>query len=77
MALIEPVSSAGHSSALLWLLALVVGLAVLIVRNRLTYRVDPQEPPVIQPTVPIVGHTMGLLRSGHEYLHRLMQVYKL
>ncbi|KAF2177968.1 cytochrome P450 [Zopfia rhizophila CBS 207.26] len=28
---------------------------------------DPEEPPLIQPRIPLVGHVIGLLRNGNSY----------
>ncbi|KAF4334052.1 cytochrome P450 monooxygenase 8B1, partial [Fusarium beomiforme] len=46
-------------------LALIVAFALL---NRLlTPRIDPREPPVIKPSIPWIGHIIGLIRHQADY----------
>ena len=54
---------------------LSVVIAVLVVSATLLYLVvlpgrDPREPPILRPTIPIIGHLIGLIRLSHNY-HRL------
>lgn len=46
-------------------LAAIVALALL---NRLlTPRIDPREPPVVKPSIPWVGHIIGIIRHQADY----------
>jgi hypothetical protein len=47
-------------------LALLLGFVVLLQRL-LTTRLDPQEPPILRPKVPFIGHLIGLLRHQVDY----------
>lgn len=38
--------------------------------NALRFKVDPREPPVIYPSIPLIGHTIGVLLDG-AYLKKL------
>lgn len=49
---------------------LAAALIVLLV-HLLRFEVDPQEPPVVYPTIPLVGHIIGTLTDGALYLRRL------
>ncbi|CAO2647247.1 Nn.00g081690.m01.CDS01 [Neocucurbitaria sp. VM-36] len=54
----------------------VVGLAigiVVFVSNILRIKVDPREPPVVYPKVPLLGHVIGMLREGPLYLRRISE----
>ncbi|KAK3348749.1 hypothetical protein B0T25DRAFT_546433 [Lasiosphaeria hispida] len=33
-------------------------------------RLDPKEPPILRPRVPLIGHLIGLISLAHSY-HRL------
>lgn len=34
----------------------------------------PQEPPIIQPWVPVIGHLLGMLMEGGHYVKRIRSV---
>lgn len=36
-----------------------------------TARHDPREPPLVQPSIPVVGHLIGLGREGTYYVTKL------
>ncbi|KAF3009441.1 hypothetical protein E8E13_000969 [Curvularia kusanoi] len=59
-------------STTLGLYGLAAALLVLLV-NTLRFKVDPREPPVIYPKVPVVGHIIGLLTRGATYFRQLNQ----
>ena len=52
-------SSLGVMSALL--LAVVLG-------RLLSVHVDPQEPPALKPSIPFIGHLIGMLRFRSNFL---------
>jgi hypothetical protein len=56
--------SNGMSVAVLLVFALCV-LAWLSIR--LTRGHDPREPPCIQPTIPFIGHLVGMVKYGAKY----------
>ena len=49
---------------------LAAALLVLLV-NLLRFKVDPREPLVIYPSIPLVGHIIGTLTGGTVYMRRL------
>lgn len=57
---------ASYSSTTIWVLA-PVAMAYLLYLRFLRVKRDPREPPVIPPTIPLIGHIVGLLRYGTEY----------
>ena len=52
------------------LCGLAAALVVLLV-NAFRFKVDPREPPVIYPRIPMVGHIIGLMTEGSLYNKRL------
>ncbi|KAF9691170.1 hypothetical protein EKO04_010672 [Ascochyta lentis] len=54
---------------------LVAALIVLSV-NALRFKVDPREPPVVYPKIPLVGHVIGTFLSGAMYTRKLSQKNK-
>ncbi|KAI1746709.1 cytochrome P450 [Xylaria castorea] len=54
------------ASFILWI---AISFYLLIYHSRLTH--DPQEPLVIPPKVPLIGHVIGLLRDGTRYYSRI------
>jgi hypothetical protein len=56
-----------------------VGIASILIFFSLLYRyssprMDPREPPVLKPTIPLVGHIVGLARHGVNYFDSLRYV---
>jgi hypothetical protein len=51
-------------------LALVAGAAILL-DHFLGFKPVANEPPVIKPTIPYVGHILGLIRHGTLYYKKL------
>ncbi|KAK4201355.1 putative cytochrome P450 E-class, group IV [Triangularia verruculosa] len=47
-------------------------LAILINTLTTPRQVDPREPPLLKPTIPFIGHIIGLIRHQAEY-HRILQ----
>jgi len=54
-----------------------VAIAAVVLSLTLLYwavlpgRFDAREPPVLRPTIPIIGHLIGLIRLSHNY-HRFL-----
>lgn len=49
-----------------------IGIATAVVFLSLLYKfsspqMDPREPPVLKPGIPLVGHLVGLVRYGVDY----------
>ena len=44
----------------------VIG-AIYLVDFWLTPRLDPREPPLLKPKVPLIGHIIGLLWNEYDY----------
>jgi hypothetical protein len=44
---------------------------LLIIRQRLAIQLDPQEPPILKPKIPYIGHIIGLLQYNSGYYDRL------
>lgn len=55
-----------YNSTAIWVLAPMV-LAYLLYLRFLRAKRDPREPPVISPTIPLIGHIIGLMRYGTDY----------
>lgn len=49
--------------------ALAIGL---ICWQRLQVKIDPREPPILKPTIPFVGHIIGILRYQMAYFDTLL-----
>lgn len=53
---------------------LTLGLLTILgwyLRNALRFDVDPREPPVIYPKIPLIGHIIGMLTDGSMYTKKL------
>jgi hypothetical protein len=55
--------------ALLSFTALAVFVSIL--SRFLSVKHDPQEPPLILPKIPYIGHLIGFLRHGNDYMQVL------
>ncbi|KAF2462769.1 cytochrome P450 [Lindgomyces ingoldianus] len=52
--------------------ALVLGLlSAAFLVNFFRVKLDPREPPVIQPKIPLIGHIIGLMRDGASYFEKI------
>lgn len=49
----------------------VVAILAFLVHRLANPRLDPLEPPLLKPTVPVVGHVISLIRQGGTYLESL------
>ncbi|KAH8666526.1 cytochrome P450 [Xylariales sp. PMI_506] len=59
-------------------LAVVVGTSLVLFLWRLfSLQIDSREPPLVKARVPIVGHTLGMLRESHAYWTKLYQEHQL
>lgn len=58
------------SPTTLGLCGLAAALVVLLV-NALRFKVDPREPPVIYPRIPLIGHIIGTLKEGSLYFREI------
>lgn len=45
---------------------------LLICWQRLSVNLDPKEPPLLKPTIPYVGHIIGIVRYQIEYFDTLL-----
>ncbi|KAJ8114735.1 hypothetical protein OPT61_g3452 [Boeremia exigua] len=57
----------------------VYGLAaalLVLLANALRFKVDPREPPVIYPSIPLIGHIIGAIREGSLYASRIHRKHK-
>jgi hypothetical protein len=46
-------------------------LLVLLYWRLFVLRLDPREPPVLRPRLPVIGHILGMLRESHGYWPKL------
>ncbi|KAF4466265.1 7-alpha-hydroxycholest-4-en-3-one 12-alpha-hydroxylase [Fusarium albosuccineum] len=70
--LLADLLSGNYSAAAVWTTAILAGAALLSLLNRLlTPRLDPLEPPAVKPTVPLIGHIVGIIRHQSDY-HRII-----
>ena len=58
--------AATYNSIVLWVLVPVLAVYFHYLRF-LRVKRDWREPPVIRPTIPLIGHIIGLLRYGTDY----------
>lgn len=56
--------------------SIILGIAavVLVCWQRLSVKCDPQEPPLLKPSIPYIGHIIGLFRYNGEYFEKLKYV---
>jgi hypothetical protein len=54
-------------------LGLVIAVGVFL-SNLLRPKLDPREPPIVHPKVPLLGHIIGMLREGPLYYRRVRYV---
>jgi hypothetical protein len=47
------------------------GLAFMLAISKLRVALDPKEPPLLKPRVPIIGHVLGVLMGRIEYFGKL------
>jgi hypothetical protein len=45
----------------------IVTASVLVVNRWVNPRLDPREPPLLKPTVPLVGHIWNLIYKGQNF----------
>ncbi|KAM5347244.1 hypothetical protein ACJ41O_010249 [Fusarium nematophilum] len=70
--LVADIANGNFSSATAVTTALLAGAAILSLLSRLlTPRLDPREPPVVKPTIPLIGHIIGIIRHQSDY-HRII-----
>jgi len=50
---------------------LAIGAIVLLCWQRLSVQLEPQEPPLLKPTVPYIGHILGIIRHQSGYFDKL------
>jgi hypothetical protein len=55
------------SSAIIGVAGLVIAVGVFL-SSLLRIKVDPREPPVVHPKVPLIGHIIGMITEGPLYL---------
>lgn len=69
MACLELLAAAKAESPVRFYMAAAVLLAALFmsVCRIATPRVHPQEPPLVKPRIPLVGHIVGLLTEKSQY----------
>jgi len=50
------------------LVMLMVFASLFLINKLMTPSLDPQEPPLRKPTIPWIGHIIGLMQNSAEYL---------
>lgn len=53
------------------IIGLIVTAVAFVLWKECSIRLDPREPPLLRPTIPYYGHTIGLLRYHTEYYNQL------
>jgi hypothetical protein len=61
----------GYTPSIIFATAAVL----LVCWSRLSVRVDAREPPILKPTIPYVGHIIGLLTHQTSYFEKLRYVF--
>ncbi|KAH8599917.1 cytochrome P450 [Bisporella sp. PMI_857] len=69
MAILELVDTGGYKPILIF----VVATSLLLLYLNVQLRHDAQEPPLVRPKFPLIGHLVGMLWHGTEYHPRLAQ----
>ncbi|KAH6884112.1 cytochrome P450 [Thelonectria olida] len=70
--LIAELLNRSSSTAGVFVTVILASVIVVPLLNRfLTPRLDPREPPVVKPTIPYVGHILGIIRHQNDY-HRII-----
>ncbi|KPA43946.1 7-alpha-hydroxycholest-4-en-3-one 12-alpha-hydroxylase, partial [Fusarium langsethiae] len=60
--------SGNLSSSSVWTTAAIAtSIALSLLNYLLTPRLDPREPPVVKPTIPWIGHILGIIRHQADY----------
>ena len=55
-----------------WSAVLIVVAALgLLLWQRIRIKMDPQEPPLLRPWIPFIGHLIGMLRYHQAYFEKL------
>lgn len=55
--------------------SLIIGGVIIVVVFTdaiLTPRLDSSEPPLLKPSIPLIGHIIGIIRYQNEY-HRMLK----
>lgn len=52
--------------------AVVVPLVLVLTKKAFFLPLDAREPPVRRPTIPLVGHIIGLVRESGDYYQRIL-----
>lgn len=60
----------GVGSYGLYILLALTALAVLV-RKALHIPMDPREPPLIRPKIPLIGHIIGMMRYQTAYFEEM------
>ncbi|KAH8682620.1 cytochrome P450 [Xylariales sp. PMI_506] len=63
----------GYTAAILLIVIISVPLSYFILYP---LRLDSAEPPLLKPTIPFIGHLLGLISLSHGYHRRLFQKHK-
>jgi hypothetical protein len=50
----------------------IVAASIYLLDFILSPRLDPNEPPLVKPSVPLIGHIIGVLWHQNDY-HRIVQ----
>jgi hypothetical protein len=56
-------------------IVLATAAVLLVCWSRLSVRVDPREPPILKPTIPYIGHIIGLFTQQSSYFEKLRFVF--
>ncbi|KAF7554335.1 hypothetical protein G7Z17_g2940 [Cylindrodendrum hubeiense] len=67
----ELISRTSSTTAILAAVVLAGALVVPLLNKFLTPTMDLSEPPVIKPTIPFIGHIIGIIRHQSDY-HRIV-----
>ncbi len=71
----EALAADGHSANLTWSLSLVLGGAIVflfLIDILLTPRLDLNEPYLLKPKIPLIGHIIGIIGHQTDY-HRVVK----
>lgn len=56
-----------HNGAVIGLGCVLLGVTYLVLNHVIKPTIDPHEPPILKPRLPLIGHIVGLLHHGVDY----------
>lgn len=65
-----------HGKLSATVVVVLIALAIAALMKLLTPAMDPCEPPLVKPTIPIIGHIIGIVQHQSSYHKILRSVHR-